>query len=64
MPPISHLIKDKYVPRSYNDYLMIAGIWAKTDKKYIMLNKRLFQDMQDAYLTTSVSRATCRRAPS
>ena len=50
MPPISHLIKDKYVPRSYNDYLMIAGMWARTDRKYIMLGKRLFQDIQDAYL--------------
>ena len=50
MPPISHLIKDKKIPRKYVDYLLIAGMWAKTDKKYILLNQRLFEDMQNAYL--------------
>ena len=47
MAPIAHLIKDKKIPRKYVDYLMIAGISAKTDKKYILLNKRLFEDMQN-----------------
>src|SRR5262245_54746138 len=50
MPPISHLIKDKKFPRKYIDYLMIAGMWEKTDRKYIVLSKHLFEDMQNAYL--------------